>query len=131
MVKDSRAHFFNSLDSSFRSNPKRFWSIFKLNNKQSSIPDTMSMGTSNGSNTSHHCSASTTSTIADLFNRYFISIFSSSKIEVQSYPTRQSTLSSLSEVQLSEVEVLMMLLSLDTTTKVVAYFVTYVTTYCN
>jgi hypothetical protein len=34
MVRESRERFYNSLDANFKTNPKRFWSIFKLNNKQ-------------------------------------------------------------------------------------------------
>ena len=48
MVKKSRASLFNSLDSTFQSNLKRFWSIFKLNNKQTTIPNTMSMNSTYG-----------------------------------------------------------------------------------
>jgi hypothetical protein len=34
MVRESRERFYNSLDANFQTNLKRFWSIFKLNNKQ-------------------------------------------------------------------------------------------------
>ena len=40
MVSERRAHFFNSLlDLEFKRHPKRFWSIFKLKSKTSSVPE--------------------------------------------------------------------------------------------
>ena len=114
MVKESRASLFNSLDSTFQSNLKRFWSI----NKQSTIPDTMSMNSTYGTTTSKPTSVSTPSGIADMFNRYFISVFSSDDPEVQSHPPSPSpTCLLLSDVQVTEVtdEILRTLLKLETT----------------
>lgn len=55
MIKESRTKFFNSLDSGFRNNPKRFWSAFKPSSKESNFPDTMSMGIGEGvTNTNSH-----------------------------------------------------------------------------
>ena len=40
-LRESRANYFESSD--IRSQPKRFWSIFKLTNKSSNFPDVMSL----------------------------------------------------------------------------------------
>jgi hypothetical protein len=77
MVRESRGKFYNFLDANFKTNPKRFWSIFKLNNKQSSVPDIMSMGNAVETESSQTCDVSTPTAIANLFNRYFTSAFSS------------------------------------------------------
>ena len=77
MVRESRGRFYNFLDANFKTNPKRFWSIFKLNNKQSSVPDIMSMGNAVETESSQTCDVSTPTAIANLFNRYFTSAFSS------------------------------------------------------
>ena len=45
LIRESRANYFESLD--IRSQPKRFWSIFKLTNKSSNFPDVMSLGSVN------------------------------------------------------------------------------------
>ena len=59
MVCESRESFYNSLDDNFLTNPKRFRSIFKLNNKRSSVPDIMSMGNAAEPKPSQPCTVST------------------------------------------------------------------------
>ena len=54
MISDSRARFFESLEQDIKANPKRFWSIFKLGNKVSSIPEQMSV-TSSSKKHGHGC----------------------------------------------------------------------------
>ena len=79
MVSESRANFFNSLDTTIRLHPKRFWSIFKLKNKTASIPERVNWGNNDRSASSSSddvTSASTPRNIAELFNNYFISVFS-------------------------------------------------------
>jgi hypothetical protein len=69
MISISRANFFDSLEDNFLSNPKRFWSIFKLSSKESRIPDTMSLGKDDGySAQSQIRFASTPPTISEIFN---------------------------------------------------------------
>ena len=65
LIRESRSKFFSSLNATFQTNPKRFWSIFKLKNKQSSVPNIMSManGTESKSNRNK---VSTSITIANL-----------------------------------------------------------------
>ena len=46
MISDSRARFFESLEQDIKANPKRFWSVFKLGNKASSVPEQMSVPSS-------------------------------------------------------------------------------------
>lgn len=58
MVRESRKSFHSSLDANFESNPKRFWSIFKPSNKQSSVPDIMSMGNDVETDSSQRCAGS-------------------------------------------------------------------------
>jgi hypothetical protein len=79
MVRESRERFYNSFDAIFQTNPKRFWSIFKLNNKQSSVPHIMSMGNAAEpeSSQTYDVSTPTPTAIANLFNRYFTSVFNS------------------------------------------------------
>lgn len=115
LVRESRVSFFNSLDGYFKSNPKRFWSIFKLNNKQSSVPDMMSMNNDDEPASSHPRTVSTPAAIADLFNNYFTSVFSCDNLkETSSPPLSPSSDSCQSDFELTTEEVLGTLLKLDT-----------------
>ena len=44
LVSYYRAHFFQSLDADLHTNPKRFWSLFKLKKKDSTAPGNVSSG---------------------------------------------------------------------------------------
>lgn len=79
MIRESRAAFFDSLDIVHQ--PKRFWSIFRLTNKSSSFPEALSMETIEGQSR-QRISASTPRTIAELFNSYFSSVFSSTPVNI-------------------------------------------------
>ena len=115
MVKSSRKNFFSSLDVNFQLNPKRFWSIFKLTNKESSIPESMSMGNADVSASSQFRTASTPITIAEIFNNYFSSVFTNSDSDVSLPPSQPpATDSLLSDVQFTTEEVQETLLALDT-----------------
>ena len=46
MLRVSREKFFGSLESDFKSNPKRLWSLLKQKSKSDNIPDLVSMATS-------------------------------------------------------------------------------------
>ena len=77
VISISRANFFDSLEDNFLSNPKGFWSIFKLISKESRIPDTVSLGKDDGySAKSQIRSASTPA-----FNDYFASVFNRTELE--------------------------------------------------
>jgi hypothetical protein len=43
MLRNSRSKYFDSICSSRGLNPKRFWSLFKLNNKTRNIPQKLSV----------------------------------------------------------------------------------------
>ncbi|CAB4040859.1 Hypothetical predicted protein, partial [Paramuricea clavata] len=73
LISNGRAHFFETLDVDIQNNPKRFWSLFKLNSRDSSVPRIVSMGASE-SDTASVRSASCPRDIAELFNDYFTSV---------------------------------------------------------
>ena len=70
-IRESREIYFSSLDSDLARQPKRFWSFFKLKNKTRTFPETMSSGDDN----QLRPQASTPQQIAELFNSYFVSVF--------------------------------------------------------
>ena len=71
LIHESREICFSSLDSDLARQPKRFWSFFKLKNKTRTFPETMSSGDDNQQGPQ----ASTPQQIAELFNSYFVSVF--------------------------------------------------------
>ncbi len=114
MVNSSRKNFFSSLDVDFQRNPKRFWSIFKLSSNEPNIPETMFMGKTT-SPVSQPLTASIPSTITEIFNKYFTSVFANSNCHIP-IPASQSPAPDLmlSDVHLTTEEVLQTLLTLDT-----------------
>ena len=118
MVRESRERFYNSLDAIFQTNPKRFWPTPKLNNKQSSVPDTMSMGNAVEPEPSQTCDASTPTAIANLFNRYFTSVFNTDHDNLEersSPPSPPPSTSGQSDLQPTIEEVARTLSAPDTT----------------
>jgi hypothetical protein len=118
MVRESRERFYNSLDTIFQTNPKRFWSIFKLNNKQPSVPDTTPMGNAVEPESSQTRDVSTPTATANLFNRYFTSVFNTdhdNPEERSSPPSSPPSAPGQSDLQLTIEEVARTLLALDTT----------------
>ena len=74
---------FSSLDADLARQPKRFRSIFKLKNKMQTFPETMSSGDGNQQGPR----ASTPQQIAELFNSYFVSVFTApSEVHTSSAP---------------------------------------------
>ena len=71
LIRESREIYFSSLDSDLARQPKRFWSFFKLKKKTRTFPETMSSGDDNQQGPQ----ASTPQQIAELFNSYFVSVF--------------------------------------------------------
>ena len=105
LIRESRANYFESLN--IRSQPKRFWSIFKLTNKSSNFPDVMSLGSVNADRRSEQpTTASTPKEIAQLFNHYFASVFSPSTIVIPSDDSMQVTGPVLTDIELTTDEVL-------------------------
>ena len=110
LVAESRENFYNSLDADLRSNPKRFWSVFKLNNKESSLPESVSVGSTAGQTSPARS--------AEVFNDYFASVFSDGGDLELTTPTVDHSVSCdsyLCDVELTIQEVQESLLALDTT----------------
>ncbi len=115
-LRTSREHYFSSINDSFNNNPKRFWSVLKQKSKTCSIPDCISMPpTPSSTNQIHSPATRPTATnpakIANMFNNYFASVFTS---DIQSDEPRLSTSDPLiTELTLSEHEVESALKTLD------------------
>ena len=80
ILRESRDHFYDSIVTGFRFNPKRLWSVLKLNSKCHPIPEHVSMATvldssADQSQSSPRVNADTSAGIVDLFNGYFASVF--------------------------------------------------------
>jgi hypothetical protein len=79
MISDSWARFFESLEQDIKANPKRFWSVFKLGSKASSVPEKMSVPSSSKNTatgvTSVRKVVSSSVDIAEAFNQHFACIF--------------------------------------------------------
>ena len=105
LVNESRAHFFETIDVDLRNNPKRFWSVFKLKSKSSSVPEIVSMR-----------SGSDAVYIAELFSKYFTSIISAhdNETDFTTPPLNATDEKILSELVISPDDVLAALLNLDT-----------------
>ena len=119
LLRDSCDKFFGSLEGVIRSNPKRFWSVLKQKSKSHGVPDQISMPTvpsTTADQTSPlpRVTAGNPAAIANLFNRYFASVFTTSSVqhnnsfELDADPV-------LSNPRLSESEVQAALQSLDVT----------------
>ena len=70
-IRESREIYFGSLDSDIARQPNRFWSFFKLKSKTRTFHETMSSGDDNHQGSQ----ASTPQQIAELFNSYFVEVF--------------------------------------------------------
>ena len=81
MLRNSRDEFLGSVESNVNTNPKRFWSILKLNCKSHTIPDQVSTPISASASadpsnrTSLRSSDKNPWEIANLFNSYFAPVF--------------------------------------------------------
>ncbi|CAB4019901.1 Hypothetical predicted protein [Paramuricea clavata] len=98
LLNESRENYFREIDSSFRVNPKRMWSVLRQKSKSCSILDRISMAavtttsSSDGQPGSLHVShgdqsdqsprptAANLVEIATFFNTYFTSVFSSENL---------------------------------------------------
>ena len=90
LVSHYRAHFFETLDVNLHNNPKRFWSLFKLKTKDSTVPGNVSIGASK-SDSAPIRSAFCPRDIAELFNDYFASVLNSNDDQADSstFPSPQ------------------------------------------
>ena len=113
MLRESRDKYLGSVESDFKSNPKRFWSLLRQNSKSRSVPHRISMP-SGPCGTSGRIKAEGPNAIASLFNRYFASVFTESSLEFEElneiYDSNQTA---LTELSLTNDEVRAVLLSLD------------------
>ena len=71
MLRESRTNYVNSICDDHGNNPKRFWSLFKLKSKSCNVPEKVSMRAEGNSRKY----AETPIDVANLFNNYFTSIF--------------------------------------------------------
>ena len=115
LISESRAHFFDNITHDLQSNPKRLWSIFKQKNKCSTVPESVSLRTTE-SNTATVCTASCPHDIAELFNNYFASVLNSDDDHISTGIPSSTTEkeSGLSKIELTTQQVLVALLNLDT-----------------
>ena len=74
MLRESRDKYLGSVESDFKSNPKRFWSVLRQNSKSHSVPHRISMA-SGPSRTSGRIKAEGPNAIASLFNRCFLCVY--------------------------------------------------------
>ena len=78
MLRESRENYFTSLGNNFKQNPKRLWSIIKNKSKSRNIPNTVSSAVNSGTNQDPaRFSADNPTDIANMFNRYFTSVYTS------------------------------------------------------
>ncbi len=112
MLRNCRSIYFDSICSSRGPNPKRFWSLFKLNNKSRNIPEKLSAKVTE----TERIFADNPADIAALFNNYFTSTFTiDPKIEVSSPDALpgQSDNTIIENITLSEADVFSVLYNLD------------------
>ncbi|XP_048586215.1 uncharacterized protein LOC116614508 [Nematostella vectensis] len=79
-LRESRENFFQSLERDYKNNTKRFWFVLKQKSKSRGLPSQVSMATVNpptGSQdpTPLRTTADDPEAIANLFNKYFASVF--------------------------------------------------------
>ncbi|CAB3994226.1 Hypothetical predicted protein [Paramuricea clavata] len=112
MLRNSRSKYFDSICSSRGLNPKRFWSLFKFNNKTRNIPQKLSVKVTETKRTS----AGNPADIAALFNNYFTSIFTTDP-NIENYSSDalpyQSNNTIIEDITLSEADVFSVLHNLD------------------
>ena len=113
MLRERCDKYLGSVESDFKSNPKRFLSLLRQNSKSHSVPHRISMA-SGPSRTSGRIKAEGPNAIASLVNRYFASVFTESSPEFEElneiYDSNQTA---LTELSLTNDEVRAVLLSLD------------------
>ena len=109
MLRESRLEYINSICLSRCHNPKRFWSFFKIKSKVSNIPEKVSTKASDGK----RINADNNVEIAESFNKYFVSIFSSDSTTVGHHQQNSQSAITLEEITLTNDEVLSVLINLD------------------
>ena len=83
MPREARASFLAGMESQLKCNPKRFWSTLKLKSKHRGISEVITMATGPSGDPAdgkNRIKASSPAEIVDLFNRYFMSVFTSDPV---------------------------------------------------
>ena len=114
MLRKSREKFFNNLETDIKQHPKRFWKVLKRNSKARNFPDIISsenkVNTTDG-NTPQRTEADNPHDIANMFNKYFASVFSINKKNKESVIESDKPI--MTDLSFSEAEVSCVLKSLD------------------
>ena len=111
MIKISRSNYISSLCTNIQTNSKRFWSLFKLKGATRSVPEKISIKTSVDNVREY---AENPRDIATLFNRYFVSIFSSDPINIVNQQSISETTNTIfNDIIFSEGTVRSVLRNLD------------------
>ena len=121
MISSERQNYFSSLSIQFKKNPKRFWSSFKLGSARRTLPNSVSMILADNSRTKSP--AGDTKSKAEIFNKYFVSVFntqtehpsSDEKTSQVGTNSANSDDNCLSEIEFTEENVLHLLNQLDIT----------------
>ena len=110
LISENRCHYFETLGEDLSSNPKHFWSLFKIKSKNCSMPGNVSLGSDSNSTLTASCP----NDIVELFNDYFASVSVSNDVKCQLQVPYGRPEHNLSELLLSPDDVLSALLNLDT-----------------
>ena len=81
--REARDSFLAGMESQLKCNPKRFWSTFKLKSKHRGISEVITMATGpsgDPADSGNRTQASSPAEIVDLFNRYFVLVFTSDSV---------------------------------------------------
>ena len=116
MLRESLENYFTSLGNNFKQNPKRLWSIIKNKSKSRNIPNTVSSAVNSGTNQDPaRFSADNPTDIANMFNRYFTSVYTSADNYEDTADHEQAEPAVMTDLALSVEEVQAVLGSLDCT----------------
>ena len=83
MPREARASFLAGMESQLKCNPKRFWSTLKMKSKHRGISKVITMATGPSGDPAdgrNRTQASSPAEIVDLFNRCFVSVFTSDPV---------------------------------------------------
>ena len=114
MLRKSREKFFNNLETDIKQHTKRFWKVLKRNSKARNFPDIISPENkvnTPDANTPQRTEADNPHDIANMFNKYFASVFSINKKNKESVIESDEPI--MTDLSFSEAEVSCVLKSLD------------------
>ena len=108
MLRNSRVEYLNRICACHYNNPKRFWSFFKLESKVSITPRKVSAK----ANDNERISADTNTGIANMFNEYFASIFSTDSGGISEREQSHNDIT-IEDITLSKEEIVAVMSNLD------------------